>query len=96
MASKARQFREHWADELDGAAMYRALAERSDGEQREIFLELSRAEERHAAHWAAKLVELGEPEPRPEQPRQTEPTIGSIAASERWIVWQQSSSAAWS
>jgi VIT1/CCC1 family predicted Fe2+/Mn2+ transporter len=69
LASKARQFREHWADEMDGAAMYRALADRADGEQREIFLELARAEERHAAHWAAKLVELGEPEPRPEQHR---------------------------
>ena len=65
MASKAQQFREHWAGELDGAAMYRALAERADGDQREIFLELAEAEERHAAHWAAKLVELGEPSPGP-------------------------------
>jgi vacuolar iron transporter family protein len=69
LASKAQQFREHWADELDGAAMYRALAERADGDQREIFLELAQAEERHAAHWAAKLVELGEPEPRAEEHR---------------------------
>jgi len=66
LASKTRQFREHWADEMDGAATYRALAERTSGEQREIFLELAKAEERHARHWAAKLVELGEPEPRPE------------------------------
>ena len=70
MASKAQQFREHWADELDGAAVYRALADGSDGEQREIFLQLAAAEERHARHWAAKLVELGEPEPRPEDHRQ--------------------------
>jgi rubrerythrin len=69
LASKAQQFRDHWADEMDGAAMYRALAERADGEQREIFLELAGAEERHAAHWAAKLVSLGEPEPQPEQHR---------------------------
>jgi vacuolar iron transporter family protein len=69
LASKAQQFREHWADELDGAAMYRALADRTEGEQREIFLELAAAEERHAAHWAAKLVELGEPPPRPERHR---------------------------
>jgi VIT1/CCC1 family predicted Fe2+/Mn2+ transporter len=62
--SKARQFHDHWADEMDGAAMYRALAERADGEQREIFLELAEAEERHARHWAMKLVELGEPEPQ--------------------------------
>jgi vacuolar iron transporter family protein len=69
LASKTRQFREHWADEMDGAAMYRALAERAEGEQREIFLELAAAEERHARHWAAKLVELGEPEPRPQDHR---------------------------
>jgi VIT1/CCC1 family predicted Fe2+/Mn2+ transporter len=62
--AKARQFRRHWDDEMDGAAMYRALAARAEGEQREIFLELAAAEERHAGHWARKLVELGEPEPR--------------------------------
>jgi vacuolar iron transporter family protein len=69
LASKAQQFRRHWADEMDGAAMYRALAEHADGTQREIFLELAAAEERHAAHWAAKLAQLGEPEPRPGQHR---------------------------
>jgi vacuolar iron transporter family protein len=69
LASKAQQFREHWADEMDGAATYRALAERAAGEQREIFLELARAEERHARHWAAKLVEAGEPAPRPQDHR---------------------------
>src|SRR6266496_4098789 len=37
----------------------------SDLEQREIFLELAEAEERHARYWAKKLVELGEPEPGP-------------------------------
>jgi VIT1/CCC1 family predicted Fe2+/Mn2+ transporter len=50
---------------MNGAAMYRALASRAQGEQREIFLELANAEERHARHWASKLVELGEPEPLP-------------------------------
>ena len=69
--SKARQFHEHWADEMDGAAMYRALAERAKGEQREIFLELAGAEERHARHWASKLVELGEPEPQAGDHRQS-------------------------
>jgi VIT1/CCC1 family predicted Fe2+/Mn2+ transporter len=69
--SKVRQFREHWADEMDGAAMYRALAERAQGEQRDIFLALAEAEERHARHWASKLVELGEPEPRAGDHRQS-------------------------
>jgi vacuolar iron transporter family protein len=68
-ASDAERFREHWADEMDGAALYRALAERAAGEQREIFLELAGAEERHARHWAARLAALGEPEPRPGEHR---------------------------
>src|SRR6266542_3337379 len=63
--SKAREFRGHWVDEMNGAATYRALAERAHGEQRDIFLELAEAEERHARHWAKKLVDLGEPEPGP-------------------------------
>lgn len=61
--SKVAEFQEHWSDEMDGAALYRALADRSSGEQRAIFLELSAAEERHARHWASKLVEAGQPEP---------------------------------
>lgn len=51
------------ADELDGAAVYRALAERADGERREILLGLADAEERHARHWADKLEELGHERP---------------------------------
>lgn len=65
----AERFREHWADEMDGAHLYRALAEASEGERREIFLQLAAAEERHAAHWADALVELGEPAPRAEDHR---------------------------
>src|SRR3972149_1229606 len=77
--TKAEEFREPGGDEMDGAALYRAVAERSEGEQREIFLELGAAEERHAAHWSAKLVELGEPEPRPEDHRHSPRT--------RLLVW---------
>jgi VIT1/CCC1 family predicted Fe2+/Mn2+ transporter len=77
--TKADEFREHWSDEIDGAALYRALAGRSEGEQRQIFLELAQAEERHARHWADKLVELGEPEPRAEDHRRSVRT--------RLLVW---------
>lgn len=79
MEDSVRRYREHWADEMDGSLLYRALAERSDGEQREIFLELAHAEERHAAHWAKKLVEAGEPEPGPEDHRPSPRT--------RLLVW---------
>ncbi|HEX9342399.1 MAG TPA: VIT1/CCC1 family protein [Actinomycetota bacterium] len=78
--SRARGFREHWADEMDGAAMYRALASATgDGEQREIFLELSKAEERHARHWVDKLAELGEPAPDPATHRR--------GAKARLLIW---------
>ncbi len=63
-ARKVAEYRRHWADEMEGAALYRALASSAEGEQREIFAELAAAEERHARHWADKLVAAGEPEPR--------------------------------
>jgi VIT1/CCC1 family predicted Fe2+/Mn2+ transporter len=77
--SEADAYRAHWADEQDGAALYRALAEGAEAEQREIFLALAAAEERHARHWAAKLVELGLPEPRPEEHRPSPRT--------RLLIW---------
>ncbi len=76
---EAAAYRAHWEDEQDGAALYRALAEGAEGEQRDIFLELAAAEERHARHWAAKLVELGLPEPRPEDHRPSPRT--------RLLIW---------
>jgi VIT1/CCC1 family predicted Fe2+/Mn2+ transporter len=51
------------AQEQDAAAVYRTLARRRHGEEREILLALARAEERHAAHWAAQL-HPAEPAPR--------------------------------
>jgi VIT1/CCC1 family predicted Fe2+/Mn2+ transporter len=53
------KFREMWADELGGAALYRALADHADERRRPIFLSLAEAEERHAAHWAARLRNAG-------------------------------------
>src|SRR5918995_2705256 len=64
--------------------MYRALAERADGEQREISLELSRAEERHAAPGAARRVSWGGPEPRPDQHRRG-PRARLVARLVRWF-----------
>jgi hypothetical protein len=43
------------AQEQDAAAVYRTLARRRHGEEREILLALARAEERHAAHWSERL-----------------------------------------
>lgn len=58
-----RRYRRHLVDERDAAAVYRAMAERTDGEARRILLGLADAEERHASHWADRLEELGEPRP---------------------------------
>lgn len=48
-------FREMWADELESAALYRTLAEASDGRRRQVLNRLAEAEERHAAHWEGLL-----------------------------------------
>jgi VIT1/CCC1 family predicted Fe2+/Mn2+ transporter len=52
---RASRYQRRLAKEQDAASVYRALAQRREGEEREILLALARAEERHAAHWAAKL-----------------------------------------
>lgn len=57
--SEVAKFRELWAGELGGAALYRSLAEHADEQRRPIFLNLAEAEERHAAHWANLIREAG-------------------------------------
>ena len=47
------------ADELDSAALYRALAEASHGRRRDVLTRLAAAEERHARHWERLLREAG-------------------------------------
>ncbi|HEY2095827.1 MAG TPA: VIT1/CCC1 transporter family protein [Pseudonocardia sp.] len=51
------------AGERRSAALYTGLAEGATGQRREIFTELAAVEHKHAAHWAGKLTELGEPVP---------------------------------
>ncbi|GAB4100696.1 VIT1/CCC1 transporter family protein [Sinomonas halotolerans] len=50
-----RRWRQYLADERAEAAIYRALAARREGEEREILLGLADAELRHQAHWTALL-----------------------------------------
>jgi VIT1/CCC1 family predicted Fe2+/Mn2+ transporter len=52
-----RKWRGRLADEREEAKVYRSLASRRDGEEREILLALAEAEERHASHWAKLLGE---------------------------------------
>jgi VIT1/CCC1 family predicted Fe2+/Mn2+ transporter len=64
----AARFRELLRSERQSAALYRGLADGADGERRQIFRELAAAEERHAAHWVAKLTALGERTPESGRP----------------------------
>jgi vacuolar iron transporter family protein len=60
--SDLRRWRQHLADELAEAAVYRDLAGRRTGEEREILLALSDAEGRHEQHWRTLLGEqIGRP-----------------------------------
>ena len=53
--AELRRWRQHLADEIAEAAVYRDLAGRRAGEEREILLALAEAEGRHAAHWQELL-----------------------------------------
>jgi VIT1/CCC1 family predicted Fe2+/Mn2+ transporter len=57
-----RRWRQYLADEIAEAAVYRDLASRRSGEEREILLALAEAEGRHAAHWQELLGDqVGKP-----------------------------------
>lgn len=61
-----RRWRRYLANERAEAATYRALAQRREGEEREILLALAAAEGRHEAHWVELL---GEHATKPRPPR---------------------------
>jgi VIT1/CCC1 family predicted Fe2+/Mn2+ transporter len=62
-----RRWRRRLADEHLEAAVYRELAARRTGEEREILLALAAAETRHIAHWEALLAQ-GATDRRPGRP----------------------------
>jgi vacuolar iron transporter family protein len=54
----------NWRAEVETAQVYRELAARESDEKRKgILIRMAEAEERHAARWAKKLADLGEPLP---------------------------------
>ncbi len=58
-----RRWRRHLADERAEAAVYRDLARRRTGEEREILLALAAAEKRHEQHWIDLLGDdVGHPQ----------------------------------
>ena len=67
-ADDLARYRENLQDEIDGAAMYRTLADlESDPHLSELYQRLATTEERHGQLWADKLqaagVRNGEPQP---------------------------------
>ena len=56
MATDADRYRANWQDEVDSAALYRALAELEDDERlAEVYRRLAATEERHAGVWEERL-----------------------------------------
>jgi vacuolar iron transporter family protein len=54
------RFRRNLRDELDGAALYAALANaEQDPVRKDLFFQLSQAEAEHAEHWRKKLADAG-------------------------------------
>ncbi|WP_226080326.1 VIT1/CCC1 transporter family protein [Mycetocola spongiae] len=63
-SAEVRRWRRYLADERAEAAVYGDLAERREGEEREILLGLVEAERRHEQHWVDLLGErVGRPRP---------------------------------
>ncbi len=59
--AQVRRWRRNLADERAEAAVYRDLASRRTGEEREILLALADAERRHEAHWVELLGDQAGP-----------------------------------
>ncbi|UYN84703.1 MAG: VIT1/CCC1 transporter family protein [Microcella sp.] len=58
--AEIRRWRRYLADERAEAAVYRDLASRRSGDEREILVALADAEARHEAHWVSLLGEHAE------------------------------------
>ena len=63
MKQDPRRFLGYLEAERNAALLYRALADTTEGERREAFLELATMEDEHASHWVEKLQEYGVPVP---------------------------------
>lgn len=75
-AAEIRRWRRNLAEERAEGAVYRDLARRRDGEEREILLGLAEAEKRHEAHW---LHLLGDQVGSPVRPSLNTRVLGFLA-----------------
>ena len=76
---RLEMFEEMWADELESAALYRALAAASEGRRKLVLSRLAEAEERHAAHWETLLRNAGVSVLRPRRPSLRTRLLGAMA-----------------
>ncbi|XQN48417.1 rubrerythrin family protein, partial [Glutamicibacter creatinolyticus] len=53
--AQVRRWRKYLADEIAEGAIYRELASRRTGQERQVLLGLAEAEARHEAHWRELL-----------------------------------------
>jgi VIT1/CCC1 family predicted Fe2+/Mn2+ transporter len=67
-AARIARLREMYADEINGGALFRGLAEHADPSRRDVFLTLAAAEQRHAEHWAQLLRDAGVEPREPRRP----------------------------
>lgn len=70
------RWRRYLANERAEAEVYRELAKKRTGEERDILLRLAEAESRHEAHWQEKL---GTAEGRPQRPDLQTRILGMLA-----------------
>jgi hypothetical protein len=64
MTADLKRFQDSLRDELNGAALYTALAEaESDPIRKDLFLQLAKSEASHAQFWREKLTAAGVQQP---------------------------------
>lgn len=64
-SDEVKRFREYYREEVDGAALYRLLADaEKDPHLKEVYVRLAASEERHIALWETKLRDAGAEIPR--------------------------------
>jgi VIT1/CCC1 family predicted Fe2+/Mn2+ transporter len=77
--ANAKRYADNLRDELNGAALYRALAQAEpDPDRKDLFLQLAQAEANHATLWRDKLVAAGV-EPKPFVPSWRTRMLGRLA-----------------
>ena len=59
--AQIQRWRRYLADEVAEGAIYRTLAQKKTGQEKQILLGLAEAEARHEEHWRTKLGEHAKP-----------------------------------